>query len=124
MKLDKSLLWIVANVDKDPRFHWFRKAPDALPNYLVLVKTPMDLERIKNRIQEKKKVYTSAQRFREDILLIEQNAKTFNGPLSEVSLAAEALTARVDQLMREVGFLPLSYSLDCFSLECRNTGLW
>lgn len=65
--------------------------PEALgiPNYLRVIKTPMDLRTVKDKV--KRSFYRNAQEFVDDVRLIWSNAMTFNSADSPVYQMAEAL---------------------------------
>jgi hypothetical protein len=66
---------------------------DGAPNYLNVIKTPMDFHTMKKKLANS--VYRSVQEFIDDIQLICDNAKLFNGPSSIYGLICDDIMAEV-----------------------------
>ncbi len=70
-----------------------------MPDYLDKIKTPMDLQTIKENIQNKK--YHSREDFLQDISLIVENAATYNGEDDIYTKNAELLRKVVIEQLQE-----------------------
>jgi hypothetical protein len=57
-------------------------SPDALPMYYQVIKEPIDLQKIANKIRDSE--YASWNEFGNDLKLLYQNAKQFNSPSSSI----------------------------------------
>ena len=77
----------------------------AIPNYLEVIKQPMDLQAVRAKVQEKK--YSNREEFLSDINQIAENARLFNGDNSILAnnskllldIVVQAFTKAEDQLM-------------------------
>lgn len=76
-----------------PGSHWFHKPvpKDLAPDYRQIVKSPIDLGVIESRCSEIK--YFSRHAFLQDIQLLYDNTKLYNGAQHEITLAAAKLVA-------------------------------
>jgi hypothetical protein len=72
---------------------------DGAPNYLTIVKNPMDFGTMKKKLSESK--YNSVQEFIDDIQLICDNAKLFNGSTSMYGLFCNDIMAEVHKQYSE-----------------------
>lgn len=53
-----------------------------IPNYFEIIKAPMDLSTIENKIKNYE--YNNDEEFNEDLRLIWKNAKLFNSPATDI----------------------------------------
>ncbi|KAJ2473981.1 hypothetical protein GGI02_000442 [Coemansia sp. RSA 2322] len=98
----ETLLEIVDNLRDEDSFEWFVKNVDHVtdyPDYLLHVAYPMCLDTIYDRLHNDFYRHTSAVLY--DMMLIQENADTFNDPGTPVPTAAQNLTARYTQLTSE-----------------------
>lgn len=97
-KIIKKLLNIQSSV-------WFRKpvdpVKDGCPNYLLYVKTPMDLGTVKNKLQMK--AYRSPLEFRDDVDLIWRNCATYNQEGQPARVDGDKCKAAFDRAWRDSG---------------------
>ncbi len=78
-----------------------------VPDYLEKIKTPMDLQTIREFIQNKK--YQSREDFLQDISLIVDNSATYNGDDDIVTKNAEKLRERVIEKFQEHDEMLIGY---------------
>jgi bromodomain-containing factor 1 len=60
-----------------------------IPTYLDIIKTPMDLHTVEEKLKNFQ--YANDKEFDDDLMTIWSNAKTFNGPMTEVYQMADKL---------------------------------
>ncbi|KAJ7324573.1 hypothetical protein JRQ81_017593 [Phrynocephalus forsythii] len=76
--------------------------PPTVPDYYKIIKRPMDLSTIKNRLQMHQPLYTKLEDVVSDFRLIFQNCAEFNEPDSEVADAGMKLEAYFEELLRNL----------------------
>lgn len=84
----------VLNLLLEYEFGWvFREAVDpialGLPDYYEVIKTPMHLERVKEKLERSD--YTTIESFAQDTKLVFENAILYNGETSEVGELAQSM---------------------------------
>jgi len=93
---------ILTNLMKDKLAWWFLQPVDPVahgcPNYLEVIKEPMDLGTVMARLSSGK-VYESAEQMARDVRLIWSNCKRYNEPESELSLMASKLQAKFEEII-------------------------
>lgn len=94
----EKFLKIIKKLLEKPESHNFRDPVDykglGLPNYLDIVKVPMDLGTVKGRLE--KKYYKSNAEVKYDLDLIWNNCQSFNMTGSEIYEIAELLRRKCD----------------------------
>jgi len=63
----------------------------SIPDYFTIVKNPMDLGTIRSKL--KKASYDSTEKFVDDVRLVFDNCLLYNGPSTEIGIAAQTLWA-------------------------------
>nr|XP_028603100.1 transcription intermediary factor 1-alpha isoform X1 [Podarcis muralis] len=76
--------------------------PPTVPDYYKIIKKPMDLSTIKNRLQLHHPLYTKPEDVVADFRLIFQNCAEFNEPDSEVADAGMKLEAYFEELLKNL----------------------
>ncbi|XP_054844896.1 transcription intermediary factor 1-alpha isoform X2 [Eublepharis macularius] len=76
--------------------------PPTVPDYYKIIKKPMDLSTIKNRLQLHHPSYTKPEDVVADFRLIFQNCAEFNEPDSEVADAGMKLEAYFEELLKNI----------------------
>ncbi|XP_062839151.1 transcription intermediary factor 1-alpha isoform X2 [Anolis carolinensis] len=76
--------------------------PPTVPDYYKIIKKPMDLSTIKNRLQMHYPLYTKLEDVVADFRLIFQNCAEFNEPDSEVADAGMKLEAYFEELLKNI----------------------
>nr|XP_020656092.1 transcription intermediary factor 1-alpha isoform X4 [Pogona vitticeps] len=76
--------------------------PPMVPDYYKIIKKPMDLSTIKNRLQMHHPLYTKLEDVVADFRLIFQNCAEFNEPDSEVADAGMKLEAYFEELLKNL----------------------
>ncbi|XP_028603101.2 transcription intermediary factor 1-alpha isoform X2 [Podarcis muralis] len=76
--------------------------PPTVPDYYKIIKKPMDLSTIKNRLQLHHPLYTKPEDVVADFRLIFQNCAEFNEPDSEVAGAGMKLEAYFEELLKNL----------------------
>ncbi|XP_048356670.1 transcription intermediary factor 1-alpha isoform X2 [Sphaerodactylus townsendi] len=76
--------------------------PPTVPDYYKIIKKPMDLSTIKNRLQVHHPSYTKPEDVVADFQLIFQNCAEFNEPDSEVADAGMKLEAYFEELLKNI----------------------
>ncbi|XP_060101636.1 transcription intermediary factor 1-alpha isoform X1 [Heteronotia binoei] len=76
--------------------------PPTVPDYYKIIKKPMDLSTIKNRLQAHHPSYTKPEDVVADFQLIFQNCAEFNEPDSEVADAGMKLEAYFEELLKSI----------------------
>nr|XP_056702598.1 transcription intermediary factor 1-alpha-like [Euleptes europaea] len=76
--------------------------PPTVPDYYKIIKKPMDLSTIKNRLQVRHPSYTKPADVIADFQLIFQNCAEFNEPDSEVADAGMKLEAYFEELLKNI----------------------
>jgi hypothetical protein len=69
---------------------------DGCLDYFDVIKNPMDLGTIKNKLMEN--VYKTVQEFKQDLYLIIRNAKTYHGKESYIAVAANELERIISKI--------------------------
>jgi hypothetical protein len=72
------------------------------PDYYELIKNPISLEQIRDKVRNFKYVHTSA--FLEDMKLVAANCTTYNGPAHPLSALANEIYEKVLAAVEEVSF--------------------
>lgn len=72
---------------------------EGIPQYLEIIKNPMDLSTVESKINEKK--YKSIEETLIDLQLIWDNCKSFNMEESEIYKSAEAMQKRMLNIIKE-----------------------
>ncbi|CAJ0959311.1 unnamed protein product, partial [Mesorhabditis belari] len=92
---------IVQKLKNIPKSSSFHQAVDGkkVPRYYMVIKRPMDLQKIENNA--KKHWYTRVEKFENDIKLIYENSKEFNGAASPYTTKAEEIVVTCQQLLAE-----------------------
>jgi hypothetical protein len=72
---------------------------DGCPHYLAVIARPMDFQTMKKKLMASE--YATVQQFIDDIQLICDNAKTFNGPASMYGLICDDIMAEVQRQYSE-----------------------
>jgi len=95
---------IVNEIREMPDAHIFHHPVNqkAYPNYPVIVKNPMDLQTMKEKIRAKK--YHLRSEFLSDVQLIRDNSSLFNGEASFYTQVAEKLLERAKKRVDEQGY--------------------
>jgi len=87
---------------KDKLAWWFLQPVDPVahgcPNYLEVIKEPMDLGTVMARLSSGK-AYENAEQVARDVRLIWSNCKRYNEPESELSLMASKLQAKFEEVI-------------------------
>eukprot|EP00189_Rhodosorus_marinus_P002172 CAMPEP_0113957236 /NCGR_PEP_ID=MMETSP0011_2-20120614/2648_1 /TAXON_ID=101924 /ORGANISM="Rhodosorus marinus" /LENGTH=513 /DNA_ID=CAMNT_0000967757 /DNA_START=323 /DNA_END=1864 /DNA_ORIENTATION=+ /assembly_acc=CAM_ASM_000156 len=93
---------ILNNLMKDKLAWWFLQPVDPVahgcPNYLEVIKEPMDLGTVMARLSSGK-AYENAEQVARDVRLIWSNCKRYNEPESELSLMASKLQAKFEEVI-------------------------
>ncbi|KAL8222384.1 UNVERIFIED_CONTAM: Transcription intermediary factor 1-alpha [Gekko kuhli] len=76
--------------------------PPTVPNYYKIIRKPMDLSTIKNRLQVHHPLYRKPEDVVADFRLIFQNCAEFNEPDSEVANAGTKLEAYFEELLKNI----------------------
>ncbi|XP_053111039.1 transcription intermediary factor 1-alpha isoform X2 [Hemicordylus capensis] len=76
--------------------------PPTVPDYYKIIKKPMDLSTIKNRLQMHHPLYTKPEDIVADFRLIFQNCAEFNEPDSEVADAGMKLEVYFEELLKNL----------------------
>ncbi|XP_054844565.1 transcription intermediary factor 1-alpha-like [Eublepharis macularius] len=76
--------------------------PPTVPGYYKIIKKPMDLSTIKNRLQAHHPSYTKPENVVADFRLIFQNCAEFNAPDSEIAEAGMKLEAYFEELLKNI----------------------
>lgn len=103
---------VMQHLSKNKSAGAFRQPVDVvglgLPNYYDIVKEPMDLSLVRDRLS--RGYYTTPAQFARDVRLIWSNCMLFNGPGSSFTLLAEKMSqtfeakfAPIEQRMQELG---------------------
>ncbi|XP_069048144.1 transcription intermediary factor 1-alpha isoform X1 [Lepisosteus oculatus] len=74
--------------------------PSIVPDYYTIIKTPMDLSLVKEKLQAQKQCYSDPEEFVADIRLIFLNCAEFNEPDSEVAAAGKTLQKFFEERLR------------------------
>jgi len=87
----------LSRLEKEPRFRWFLKPVDEkrdfAKGYYLIIKKPCDFQKVRANLTGKK--YSLNKEFKDDLLLIGENAKCYNQPGSKPYLAGRLLQSRV-----------------------------
>ncbi|KAJ2686981.1 hypothetical protein IWW39_003251 [Coemansia spiralis] len=91
MSLKSSLLRLVKRIRKRDSYAFFLEPVDTsvITDYLGVIKTPMDLGTMQRKVETNK--YRSIAEFRQDMLLICQNARKYNGEGSIYARSADRI---------------------------------
>ncbi|XP_070612414.1 transcription intermediary factor 1-alpha [Erythrolamprus reginae] len=76
--------------------------PPTVPDYYKIIKKPMDLSKIKNKLQEHHTIYSKPEDVIADFRLIFQNCAEFNEPDSEVAGAGMKLSSYFEELLKNL----------------------
>lgn len=77
--------------------------PNSVPDYYKIIKNPMDLSRVKMKLQKKhSQHYQMPKSFVADVRLIFKNCEKFNEADSEVAQAGKALESYFEAKLQEV----------------------
>ncbi|XP_041801515.1 E3 ubiquitin-protein ligase TRIM33 isoform X4 [Chelmon rostratus] len=82
----------------------FRKpVPSSVPNYYKIIKQPMDLKKVKKRLQLRSSLYyQSTQEFVSDMRLIFKNCAKYNEAGSEMAISGEAVGLYFEEKLQEM----------------------
>ncbi|XP_070824344.1 E3 ubiquitin-protein ligase TRIM33 isoform X4 [Chaetodon trifascialis] len=82
----------------------FRKpVPSSVPNYYKIIKQPMDLKKVKKRLQlRSSQYYQSTQEFVSDMRLIFKNCAKYNEAGSEMAISGEAVGLHFEEKLQEM----------------------
>ncbi|KAM3617217.1 uncharacterized protein V6R79_003459 [Siganus canaliculatus] len=82
----------------------FRKpVPSSVPNYYKIIKQPMDLKKVKRRLQiRNSQFYQSVQDFVSDVRLVFRNCAKYNEVGSEMAVSGEAVSLYFEEKLREM----------------------
>ena len=72
---------------------------DNIPTYFDVIKNPQDLGTILDRLQQNK--YTSVGNWKHDMDLVWDNAKTFNGQYSIISIIANCMKNKMEKMYQK-----------------------
>ncbi|KAJ2747841.1 hypothetical protein GGI20_000136 [Coemansia sp. BCRC 34301] len=91
VSLKSSLLRLVLRIRKRDSYGFFLEPVDtsAIPDYLGIIKSPMDLGTMQRKVETNR--YRSIAEFRQDLLLICQNARKYNGDGSIYARSADRI---------------------------------
>ncbi|KAJ2725691.1 hypothetical protein GGI07_001059 [Coemansia sp. Benny D115] len=89
VSLKSSLERLIKRIRKRDSYGFFLEPVDttAIPDYLGIIKTPMDLGTIQRKVETNG--YTGIDEFRQDILLVCENARKYNGDGSIYARSAD-----------------------------------
>ncbi|KAG1697408.1 hypothetical protein DVH05_016283 [Phytophthora capsici] len=90
--------------------------PEAVPNYYLIVKRPMDLSTMRDKLNDEE--YTCFEQFMDDIQLIVRNANIFNPKRSRTRHIAHAAGAMKDNILSYAHRFRLRQGYDLFD-KCR-----
>ncbi|XP_032076424.1 transcription intermediary factor 1-alpha isoform X3 [Thamnophis elegans] len=76
--------------------------PPTVPDYYEIIKKPMDLSTIKNRLQAQHTIYSKPEDVIADFRLIFRNCAEFNEPDSEVADAGMKLSSYFEELLKNL----------------------
>ncbi|XP_039427563.1 transcription intermediary factor 1-alpha [Corvus cornix cornix] len=98
-KCERLLLYLYCH-EMSPAFQ--DPVPPTVPDYYKIIKKPMGLSTIKERLEVTNSFYTKPEDFVADFRLIFQNCAEFNEPDSEVADAGMKLEAYFEDLLRNL----------------------
>ncbi|XP_037832933.1 E3 ubiquitin-protein ligase TRIM33 isoform X2 [Kryptolebias marmoratus] len=76
--------------------------PDSVPNYYKIIKQPMDLKRVKRKLQlRSSQYYKSIQEFVNDMRLIFKNCAKYNEVGSEMAISGKAVSLYFEEKLEE-----------------------
>ncbi|XP_063741497.1 E3 ubiquitin-protein ligase TRIM33 isoform X2 [Eleginops maclovinus] len=76
--------------------------PSSVPNYYKIIKTPMDLKRVKKRLQlRSSQHYQSVQEFVSDMRLVFTNCANYNEAGSEMAISGKAVSLYFEEKLQE-----------------------
>jgi hypothetical protein len=101
-----GLAAIVEAISEDVEFSVFERAPTRreLPDYAEIIKTPMDLRRIRSRVEKGK--YRAMRPFVRDFVTIATNAMTYNEQGSNIHQLAYKLCTQLFAAVKGTRFVP------------------
>ncbi|KAJ1982198.1 hypothetical protein H4R34_001794 [Dimargaris verticillata] len=106
--LTLALTKLLDKIVKKDDYAFFLKPVDiqAIPDYLKIIKTPMDFGTMRQKIQRKE--YHDISKFRDDFALVIKNAQTYNSPTTQYYRSAQKIAdygyLAIERMARRIAY--------------------